>query len=227
MVVHWNLNPELGLSGIYKISSSKTGRFYIGSTNNFNKRFLSHFEMIHNKNHHSRHLENHCNKHIDDTLRIEVVEIVLDVSKLIEREQYYLDTLNPFGQNGFNINRKANSRLGTKMPDSFREKVSKRMLGNKHTLGHKLSEDHKNKIRDSVKKSCANRDMSKSEESKEKMRKSRGKKVLKLDSQLNIVENFLSTKDASRKNEGSGTAIAKACREFPKIYNGHFWRYNQ
>ena len=46
-------------SGIYKITNIITGYFYIGSTNNFNRRKLNHLHLPRNNKHHSIYLQNY------------------------------------------------------------------------------------------------------------------------------------------------------------------------
>lgn len=101
-------------SGIYRISNSIDGRIYIGSSKSLIKRFDLHKKSLveSNKKHHSSHLENFSRKYPDVCFIFEVIEIVEDLSLLLEREQHYLDTLKPFGKNGFNIKRKAANSNG-------------------------------------------------------------------------------------------------------------------
>lgn len=107
-VLDSSLLENLTKKGIYKITHlSKTDLFYIGSASgNFNgkkcqkgfyRRFLEHLRALKHKNHDSKYLQNVVNKHGIDGIRFEILEIVeTDDRKLIlEREQYYLDTLEP------------------------------------------------------------------------------------------------------------------------------------
>jgi group I intron endonuclease len=96
---------------IYKIVSKKNGRIYVGSSVCFIKRKKQHIYDLKNKKHCNIKLLNHYNKY-DDDLYFEVLEKVKHKENLIKREQYYIDTLNPF----FNICKKAGSSLGRKKP---------------------------------------------------------------------------------------------------------------
>jgi hypothetical protein len=58
-----------------------------------------------------------------------LIEVVIDKSLLLEREQYWLDKLKPFGKNGFNVCITAGSSLGLKMSDENRKILSERMKG--------------------------------------------------------------------------------------------------
>jgi len=94
--------------GIYKISHiNKPDAFYIGSASGnrkvkdcqkgFYRRFLEHLHFLEHKSHNSRYLQNVVNKYGIKGIRFEILEIVdTDNRKIIlEREQYYLDLLNP------------------------------------------------------------------------------------------------------------------------------------
>ena len=107
-------------SGIYIIKSSTTIRVYIGSTSNFDNRKWKHFNDL-KENKHQYKFQNGYNKH--KNFVFEVLEYVEDVSKLIEREQFYLDTLlfasednDKFDKLGYNLCRQAaHSTLGIKL----------------------------------------------------------------------------------------------------------------
>jgi group I intron endonuclease len=94
--------------GIYKISHlSKPDLFYIGSATanrkvkdcqkGFYRRFLEHLHFLENNKHTSKYLQNVVNKYGLQDIRFEILEIVEteDRNVVLEREQYYLDTLKP------------------------------------------------------------------------------------------------------------------------------------
>ena len=140
---------------IYRISSKlKIGRYYIGSAASFSKRRNKHMEDLKKGKHHSPKLQNHVNKYGINDLSFDILEKIEDTSLLLEREQYYLNMLEPY----FNISLIAGSRQGLKNSKSHNDKISKAMktamLGNKNGIGNKgnsgrsLSEEHKRKIRE-------------------------------------------------------------------------------
>lgn len=142
-------------SGIYKITCTVTGKFYIGSSIDLQGRQSDHFGELRRGIHINPKLQNAFNKYGEDAFIYEVLELVL-IPFLIEREQYYLDKLKPFGNKGFNINLNAASRLGmnhtpesreknrqahlgkTVSPET-RKKLQEANLGNARALGNKLS----------------------------------------------------------------------------------------
>lgn len=158
------------ICGIYKISSKcKPDRFYIGSSVNIEHRWKEHRSDLLNNKHHSPKLQRHYNKYGIDDMAFEIVEHCTR-DNLLEREQRYLDTLNPW----FNTYPIAGSPLGYKPTKEQIEKVRKHLIGRpcspetrrkisesnkgKKTsdatkakqraakLGRKLSEEHKRKI---------------------------------------------------------------------------------
>lgn len=154
-------------SGIYKITCTVNGRFYIGSSNNCSKRWGYHRRDLRGGKHHSIHLQRAWNKYGEAAFIFEIIETV-DPQSLFDREQYWLDTLKPFDERGFNNNPVANR------PD---------WTGHKHTLetrakmsasqiGHTLSPESRAKI------SAARIGMKMSLETKEKIgSKFRGRKL--------------------------------------------------
>lgn len=98
------------LTGIYKISSQiHPERIYIGSAVNIYSRWSIHRSDLHLREHGNSRLQNHYNKYGKENLTYVIIESCLP-EDLIRREQYYIDTLNPF----FNICKIAGSQLGTK-----------------------------------------------------------------------------------------------------------------
>jgi group I intron endonuclease len=81
-------------SGIYKIINIKTGDFYIGSSKNIVKRWKIHKSKLKNKNHINNILQSAWNKYGENNLILEILE-TCDKDKLYEKEQFYLDNLNP------------------------------------------------------------------------------------------------------------------------------------
>jgi len=98
--------------GIYKITCESNGSFYIGQASCFSDRFNSHRRTLEKNEHGNSRLQNCFNKYGITSFSIELIEIVDQISKqnLSEREQYYVDTLNP----DLNLHRVVDSPLGYK-----------------------------------------------------------------------------------------------------------------
>jgi group I intron endonuclease len=125
-------------SGIYKITCLTTDKFYVGSAVNLYRRRHNHYGFLRRNEHHNPILQNAWNKYGEDVFTFEVLELVL-VPFLIEREQFWLDKLHPFGKRGFNIARIAGSSLGREVAQSTRDKISATLTGRPGNVGYKPS----------------------------------------------------------------------------------------
>ena len=128
------------MTGIYIIQSKiHPGRFYIGSALNINKRFKAHEGYLKRNEHHSSKLQRHFNKYGWDDLEFFILEQFDFISNehLLSREQYYIDTLNPW----FNVSKIAGNCTGVKHSKKTRKKMSIAQQGKK------CSEATKEKIR--------------------------------------------------------------------------------
>lgn len=113
-------------TGIYKIINATTKKIYIGSSIDIENRWRQHkFQLSKNK-HHNSHLQNSWKMHGSEVFVIEIIEICDPIKEiLLEREQYYIDTLKP----EYNICPKAGSRLGSKASEETKKKMSLTMKG--------------------------------------------------------------------------------------------------
>lgn len=89
------------MQGIYKITYIKTGKVYVGSSININNRWNTHKGKLKQNKHHSKGLQNVYNKYGLEVLKFEILEEVLDKTKLVEREQHWINELDSY-YNGFN-----------------------------------------------------------------------------------------------------------------------------
>lgn len=150
---------------IYKISTNVNNKIYIGSSKYFPSRKTQHLHNLRKGTHHSIILQNHVNKYGIDVLLFEIIEHC-NSDNLIQREQFYIDTLNPF----FNIRKIAESNKGLKRTKEQIEKMKKNRIYKK---GYKNSKEHNLKIKESKAKS----NYKHSEETKAKISKgNKGKK---------------------------------------------------
>jgi group I intron endonuclease len=125
------------ISGIYEIVNKENGKKYIGSSSNLKKRKSDHFSLLRRKKHKNPHLQHSWNKYGEDCFDFIILEICAGDKKTLEnREQYYLDMLNP----EFNICVTAGNQTGMKRSKESRNKMSKSHIGisvnkgRKHTL---------------------------------------------------------------------------------------------
>jgi len=176
--------------GIYKIENKNNGKLYVGSSNNIKHRLYQHKRLLKKGEHHSVKLQNAYNKYSGNNFIFDIIEILDDESLLIEREQYWIDTLNSY-DNGYNSRPIADSPLGIKCSEETKKKISefhKKRIRKPHTeetkrklsehfkgktgpnKGKKMSEETKKKISESKKGKSSNRKGSKhTEETKKKL----------------------------------------------------------
>lgn len=109
--------------GIYRITCTVTGKFYIGSAADLRERWRTHRKELTQDRHHNPKLQATWNKYGPETFIFEVLELVLVPELLTAREQYYLDTLKPFGKRGFNIAIIAGSSLGVRRSSETIERM--------------------------------------------------------------------------------------------------------
>ena len=112
-------------SGIYKIVNLVNNNTYIGSAVKLYKRKNQHLHSLRRNIHHSTYLQNSFNKHKEENFKFEVVEFC-EKEELLEREQYYIDTLNPV----YNTLKIAGSMIGFKFTEKsiIKMKESSRLM---------------------------------------------------------------------------------------------------
>jgi group I intron endonuclease len=139
-----DINTKINVSGIYMIQNINSKKVYIGSALNIYKRIfgassISHLKALSTNTHSNNHLQNTYNKHGMDSFRFEILEIC-EKSILLEREQYYFDTLlnaknlKNFKKKAYNICPTAGSPLGRTMSNAFKKKCSVLKLGTKNPM---------------------------------------------------------------------------------------------
>lgn len=88
---------------IYIIRNRINGKFYLGSTNNYHKRKLRHFNKLKKQKHHSIYLQRAFNKYSEKNFEFIIIETCYDYLK---REQYLFDNVINF-KDSYNISKSA------------------------------------------------------------------------------------------------------------------------
>lgn len=79
-------------SGIYKIINKIDGKYYVGSTKDFDKRWRKkHRKQLRGNYHYNQKLQNAWNKYGENSFEFQILEEVVDVKELYPVEQRYLD----------------------------------------------------------------------------------------------------------------------------------------
>jgi len=119
----------MNTSGIYAIANHATDSMYVGSSVNIARRWRVHKHYLAKGTHPSKHLQNSYNKHSSVFFTYEIIEFVDDKTKLIEREQVWINFFKP----AYNKRKIANSCLGVKRSDESRAKMSAAQKGKKQS----------------------------------------------------------------------------------------------
>lgn len=140
------MNKKFSFSGIYKYTNLINGKVYIGQSQNLYKRFQDY-----NKNRFSKHLGRAIKKYGLENFNIEILESNIDLDKLNEREQYYMDLYNSYNHNfGYNIAPIAGTTRGIKLSQKqveFLRNLNKKRVGELNSFyGHKHTEETKKLI---------------------------------------------------------------------------------
>lgn len=107
-------------SGVYKIINITNDKCYIGSAINLYKRFSVHKRMLRRNIHHSILLQRAWNKYGEENFVFETVE-KCEKSNLINREQFYSDSLRP----AYSIRKEIiDSNKGCRWTKEAKEKLS-------------------------------------------------------------------------------------------------------
>lgn len=126
------------ICGIYKISNNINKKIYIGSSEDIRTRWKSgHCRDLMKNDHHSAPLQNFFNKKDYEHIRftIECIEECPE-NHLKDREQFYLDDLSPFNDNGYNVCRIAYSSKGLRRTPKMIADLSQKLGSplNQYTL---------------------------------------------------------------------------------------------
>ena len=121
------------ICGVYKIINISNGKIYVGSSNNIYKRWLQHERDLNENIHGNPYLQNAWNKYGGKkSFKFEIIE-ECEPSIQFEREQFYLNLLNPFDDNGYNIVRRISKEY---MSDHYKIKKCDRCGNEYHTFSH-------------------------------------------------------------------------------------------
>jgi group I intron endonuclease len=131
------LKENDGKSGIYQWINKSNGKSYVGSSINISTRLKQYFNLNYLlKNSNKMIICNALLKYGYSKFELIILEYCENKSSIIEREQYYLNKINP----EYNTLKKAGSSLGYRHSSESLSKMSAAKLGSK------LSEETKDKI---------------------------------------------------------------------------------
>jgi group I intron endonuclease len=120
--------------GVYRIAHAATARFYIGSSNNCERRFVEHLSGLRNGRHHNRHLQAIFNKHGEPSLSFEVLESFACQDDALDCEQALLDRL--YGLEGC-INGTRQARMPLHDPDVRARSIAAMRASERYKAAHR------------------------------------------------------------------------------------------
>lgn len=223
-------------TGIYKIVHKTSGKIYIGSAVDIDKRWGEHIRALRRSDHRNIHLQRAWNKYGEHSFIFGIVEYTQQ-DILLEREQHYLDTLNVCDTNiGYNIAPTAGNSLGIRRSDEFKEKVRQGLLGKI------LTNEHKENIGKGVSESQKYRDAMASPEYKEKMKVAnlgdknpmfgkygkdhpKAKSIDQYTKEGEYIKTWDSVLVAARHLKRSHANISSCCKGRLKTAYGFVWKY--
>jgi len=128
-------SQSISESGVYSLQHLKSGHIYVGSSVDVPRRLKAHRSLLLRGKHHSIRLQRAWDKFGESEFIFSAIEMVADRELLLEREQYYIDSLGAFGVSGYNMLPKAGSTRGYLRPSPSKEtlqKMRESQLGRKH-----------------------------------------------------------------------------------------------
>lgn len=120
------------ICGVYKITNTANGKVYVGSSKDIKKRWHQHKSKLNENQHGNTYLQNVWNKYGGQSFKFEIIE-ECDLKVQFEREQFYLNQLNPFDGNRYNIVRQISKDY---MSDCYILKTCERCGEEYHTFSH-------------------------------------------------------------------------------------------
>lgn len=150
-------------SGIYQIRNKISNKIYVGSAANLYMRFAQHKSKLKQNDHPNKHLQNAWNKHGAENFEFKVLELIEDKTKLIEKEQNWIEWFKCVTPHGYNLRSIAHSNFGLLTSNETKLKLSKANIGivrSKETrakmsawqIGRKMSKEAKLNMAQSTRK---------------------------------------------------------------------------
>jgi len=125
-------------AGVYTITQAGSGKVYVGSSVDIRRRWQDHRRHLRRGSHPNGHLQAAWTKYGEDAFVFAVVEVA-EPADLIEREQSWLDDLQPFGDRGFNLSPSAYTLRGFRFTDEQRAKVARALTGKRKSPEHRAN----------------------------------------------------------------------------------------
>lgn len=127
---------HMKVSGVYKITNTANGKFYVGSSVNVRNRLHKHLSQLRRGIHANGHLQGAFTRDGEQALEFQLLEACAP-DALLTMEQRHLDALRP----EYNICRVAGNTLGVLHGPEAKAKMSAANKGNQRHLGKPHTEE--------------------------------------------------------------------------------------
>lgn len=122
---------------VYLITCKVNGKIYVGSAVDFYHRHKRYRQASDPELIDGVLIHRAMRKYGFDQFEFSILENVTNKDDLIEREQYWIDTLTPFRDTGYNLNPTAGSWLGAKHSEETKMKLREKAKAREQTPGQK------------------------------------------------------------------------------------------
>lgn len=123
--------------GIYKILNMIDGKYYVGSTNNFSRRWNDHRKLLIDNGHYNIKLQSAWNKYGEYSFKFVIERECSDGEDLLYHEQQYLDECKRYPESNYNISYDAYAPWRNRvLSESHRNNVSKSLKGKPKSIEH-------------------------------------------------------------------------------------------
>lgn len=241
-------------TGIYKIINIENNRIYIGSSVSLNRRWATHLHRLRSGKHHNQFLLNDYRKCGEEKFEFSILEEVLLVEEIINREQYYLDIFYDKQDKCYNLRPIADSNRGRKLNAEQKAKLSQthKILGTKPTsecIQASIRSRRENGISQEARQNLSKAATLRAEKYKEKIslglkevwtkpgyrekmseihrvpRPERKKKVAQYDLNDNLIQIYDDAKEAAKATNLHFGSIRQVIYGNRNSVNGFKWRY--
>ena len=187
--------------GVYQITNTTTGDYYVGSSSNIQKRWNRHKRELREGAHANIILRRAWNKYGEDAFVFETI-LLCDVENKLYFEQVLLDNLKPV----YNIAKDAmapmqgllvseetrrkigEARLGHVVTEETRLKISEAQIGNTNGLGYKHTDEARAKMSEAMKGNTSCLGRTQTEEHKRKNSEAQKGKHMSEESRVKMSE---------------------------------------
>lgn len=144
------LTENRGKSGIYMWKNLNNGKIYVGSSKDIKRRLTSYYNMSYLVKESSMYINRALLKEGYSAFSVVILEYC-SIENLTQREQYYIDTLQP----DYNICATAGSTLGKLHLEKTKEKISEKKKGTysgeaNHFYGKTHTEESRKRMADTI-----------------------------------------------------------------------------